>query len=276
MKDAHVVVISGAASGIGRATALAFAARGVTLELLDIDAAELAKTRDDALRAGAGAALASTVDVSDAASVRAYAEAFAKRGLSCDVLVNNAGVLVAGGFFETELEDWNHIFGVNLFGAVHLTRALVPAMIAKRRGHVLNVASAAAFWNPPAITAYGASKYALVGLSEALREELRPHGVRVTAVCPGFVVTPIVDHMRLRGSFENGDTRRLAREYAERRGVRPEVVASAIVRASTAFGGVLPVGREAWLLAWLKRLFPEFLARIAAASARRAGDARKE
>lgn len=276
MRDERLVVISGAASGIGRATALAFASQGATLELLDVDVEGLSEVRTLALESGASGVVASKVDVADPESVRAYAEGLRQRGLTCEVLVNNAGVLVAGGFLETELEDWSYVFAVNLFGVVHLTRALLPSMIARARGHVLNVASAAAFWNPPPITAYGTSKYALVGLSEALREELRPHGVRVTAVCPGFVVTPIVDHMRLRGSFENADTRRRARQYAEQRGVLPEVVARAIVRASTRDIGVLPVGKEAWLLALAKRVFPSFVGKVAAASAARFAAAERE
>jgi NAD(P)-dependent dehydrogenase (short-subunit alcohol dehydrogenase family) len=269
MRDERLVVISGAASGIGRATALAFASRGAALELLDVDTEGLGETQSQALTKGASAAVTTRVDVADDASVRAYSEQLSERNLTCDVLINNAGVLVAGGFLETEIEDWRYVFGVNLFGAVHLTRALLPRMIERRSGHVLNVASASAFWNPPPIVAYGSSKYALLGLSEALHGELRPHGIRVTAVCPGFVVTPIVDHMRLRGSFENADTREKARQYAEQRGVAPDVVANAIVHASTRDLGVLPVGREAWLLALGKRIFPSFVGRVAAASAAR-------
>ncbi|MFZ5897455.1 MAG: SDR family NAD(P)-dependent oxidoreductase [Myxococcota bacterium] len=267
MRRPQTVVITGAASGIGRETALAFARQNAVLELLDIDASGLEAVVRDASAAGARAANASQVDVADAERVRGFGSELEQRGVQPDVLINNAGVLVAGGFLETELEDWRWILQTNLLGVVHMTRALLPGMIARRRGHVLNVASAAAFWNPPPLTAYGASKYALVGLSEALREEMRPHGVRVTAVCPAFVVTPIVDHMRLRGSYAARDTRRLARAYAEQRGVRAEVVGEAIVRATERNVGVLPVGREAWALSWLKRLFPGILSRVAGASA---------
>jgi len=259
----RVVVITGAASGIGRATALGFAACGAELELIDIDRVGLSSVGDEARALGAPGVSTREVDVADERSVRSFASELQRSERDVDVLVNNAGVLVAGGFLDTEPEDWSWILGVNLLGAVHITKALLPRMIARRKGHVLNVASASAFWNPPVLTAYGTSKYALLGFSEALRSEMRPHGVRVTAVCPGFVSTPIVDHMRLRGSYAERDTRGLARRFVERRGVTPEVVARAIVRAADRDIGVLPVGWDAWALNWTKRLFPGILARLA-------------
>lgn len=258
----RVVVISGAASGIGRATALAFAQQGDELELIDVDEPGLARVHEEALAAGARRVATTCVDVASEASVNAFAAELGSRNVRCDVLVNNAGVLVAGGFLETEVEDWNFIFGVNLMGAVLLTRALLPPMIAARSGHIINVASASAFWNPPALTAYGCSKYALVGLSEALRQEVAAQGVRVTAVCPSLIATPIVDHMRVRGSFEQNDARRRMRDYLERHAPKPDVVAHAIVRASARDIAVLPVGGSAWLLYYLKRLAPSLISRL--------------
>ena len=262
MNRARVVVISGAASGIGRATALGFAKQGDELELIDVDETGLARVREEALAAGARRVVTTRVDVSSEESVTGLARDLAARNVRCDVLVNNAGVLVAGGFLETEVEDWNFIFGVNLIGVVLLTRALLPGMIAARSGHVINVASASAFWNPPALTAYGSSKYALVGLSEALRQEFSSHGVRVTAVCPSLIATPIVDHMRVRGSFEQNDARGRMRDYLARHAPKPELVARAIVKASTRDVAVLPVGGAAWLLYYAKRLAPGLLSRL--------------
>lgn len=254
--------MSGAASGIGRATALAFARLGEELELIDVNEPGLDEVRREALAAGARRVATMHVDVADNASVGAFASELTRRGVRCDVLVNNAGVLVAGGFLETEVDDWSFVFDVNLFGAVHLTRALLPPMLAARSGHVVNVASASAFWNPPALTAYGSSKYALLGLSEALRQEVAPQGVRVTAVCPSLVATPIVDHMRARGGFATDDARGRLRDYLRERAPKPELVADAIVRASSRDIAVLPVGREAWALHWLKRMAPGALFRL--------------
>jgi NAD(P)-dependent dehydrogenase (short-subunit alcohol dehydrogenase family) len=262
MKRARVVVISGAASGIGRATAQGFAKHGDELELIDVDETGLARVREEALAAGARRVVTTRVDVSSEESVKGLARDLAARNVRCDVLVNNAGVLVAGGFLETEVEDWNFIFGVNLIVVVLLTRALLPSMIAARSGHVINVASASAFWNPPALTAYGSSKYALVGLSEALRQEVSSHGVRVTAVCPSLIATPIVDHMRVRGSFEQNDARGRMRDYLARNAPKPELVARAIMQASTRDVAVLPVGGAAWLLYYAKRLAPGLLSRL--------------
>ncbi|HET9930804.1 MAG TPA: SDR family NAD(P)-dependent oxidoreductase [Polyangiaceae bacterium] len=259
---ARVVVISGAASGIGRATALAFARRSDELELVDVNESGLARVREESLAAGARRVATTHVDVAKEESVSAFAQAFAQRNARCDVLVNNAGVLVAGGFLETEVEDWNFVFDVNLLGAVLLTRALLPGMLGARQGHVINVASASAFWNPSALTAYGCSKYALVGLSEALRQEVSPQGVRVTAICPSLIATPIVDHMRLRGSLDENESRRRMRDYLERHAPKPDLVAQAIVKASMRDVAVVPVGGAAWMLYYLKRLAPGALSRL--------------
>ncbi|MGC4088442.1 MAG: SDR family NAD(P)-dependent oxidoreductase [Polyangiaceae bacterium] len=262
MATSPVVLITGAASGIGRATALEFARRGATLELVDLDIVALRAVGAEAQAGGAGGVTTHELNVADERQVEAYAKDLSGRGVALDVLVNNAGVLVAAGFLETEADDWSWILGVNLLGVVHVTKQLLPGMLARGKGHVINVVSASAFWNPPALTAYGTSKYALMGLSEALREEMRPHGIRVTAVCPGFVSTPIVDHMRLRGSYARPDMRARARALAEQSGVTAELVAKAIVRATERDVAVLPVGRQAWLLSWSKRLFPRLLARF--------------
>ena len=112
---------------------------------------------------------------------------------AADLLMNNAGVAVAVGFLHTELGDWDWVLGINVLGVVHGCHFFVPQMVERRGGgHVINVASAAGYVASEGLAAYSTTKFAVVGLSEALRNELRRYGIGVTAVCPGFVATRIV------------------------------------------------------------------------------------
>jgi NAD(P)-dependent dehydrogenase (short-subunit alcohol dehydrogenase family) len=260
--EGAVVLITGAAEGIGRATALAFAARGARLWLVDVDEGGLERTAGEARGAGAGTS-ARRVDVSDAPAMDALAaEVHAEHG-ALDVLVNNAGVGLAGGFLDTELADWKWILDVNLWGVIHGCRAFVPRMKERGRGQVVNIASAAAFHNMAAMSAYGTSKYAVLGLSEALREELAPHGVGVSAICPGLVRTRIVETMRTRGvRFDDDAARKRVVDLYARRDYAPERVAAVILDAVRRNRAVVPVTAEAWAIHIAKRVAPGATRRV--------------
>lgn len=257
-----LVVITGAGSGIGEATALAFAEQGAILELADIDSASLPRVAAEAMRRGAQRADTTVLDVSDPVAVLAFAWVVHGRSNAVDVLVNNAGVGLAGGFLDTRVEDWAWVLGVNLWGTIHVTRAFAPRMLEQRRGQIVNVASASAFYNPVVLTAYGTSKYALFGLSESLRQEFAPRGVSVSVVCPGIVKTPLIDHFRLRGRYTEEPQRQLLRRLVEEGGLSADTVARAILRAARGRKAVLPVGLQAWGLYLLKRLTPSLLPRL--------------
>jgi NAD(P)-dependent dehydrogenase (short-subunit alcohol dehydrogenase family) len=256
-----LVVITGAASGIGEATALAFAEQGAALELADVDATALNRVAAECMRRGAQRADARLVDVSDSVAVLSFAWLVQGRADAVDILVNNAGVCLAGGFLDTRVEDWAWMLSVNLWGVIHMTRAFVPRMLERGRGRIINVASASAFYNPVDLGAYGTTKHALFGLSEALRQEFGPRGVGVSVVCPGIVNTPLIDHLRLRGRF-TGEPQRERLRQVTTRGLPPEVVAQAILRVAERGTAVVPVGLQAWVLYLLKRLTPSLLPRI--------------
>ena len=183
MSEKRVAVITGAANGIGRATALELGRAGYALAVCDIDATELERTA-----AEAGAELARVVDVSRAEQVGQLAEACRERFGRVDVLVNNAGVLRLGAWQDLSEADWRKLFEVNLLGVTLATRAFLPLLVASR-GHVVNLGSGASLLPFPGYAAYGAVKVGALWLSEYLRAELGPLGVRVSCVCPLLVRT---------------------------------------------------------------------------------------
>lgn len=186
-----VAAITGAADGIGRALAFEAAARGMALSLADRRSAEL-ETTALALRARGADVLTRALDVTDSAAMEDWAEAsFAHFG-TVHLLVNNAGVGCVNSAWDTTLADYERVIGVNLFGVIHGVRAFVPRMLQKgEAGHLLNVASAAGLFTVPGLSAYCASKFAVVGYSEALFHDLRVRGTRigVSLLCPSWVKT---------------------------------------------------------------------------------------
>jgi NAD(P)-dependent dehydrogenase (short-subunit alcohol dehydrogenase family) len=258
--DGKLVVVTGAASGIGRETALLCARRGGDLAICDLDEVRLAATAQAVRELGADA-IARRVDVSDVASMQAFADAVHEHHDAVDLLVNNAGVGLVAGLLDTTPDDWTHIMGVNVMGVVHGCSCFVPRMVGRKRGHVVNVASAAGFMANPALLAYSATKFAVFGFSEALRGELGPHGIGVTAICPGVINTAITASSPIRG--ENADARRtkMASLY-KRRGYGPERVATHILRAVQSNRAVAPVAPEAHAMYALTRACPPLARRV--------------
>jgi NAD(P)-dependent dehydrogenase (short-subunit alcohol dehydrogenase family) len=256
--DGRWALVTGAASGIGRETALACARRGANLALCDVNESGLGETAKLAEELGREV-LARRVDVADAAEMRDFADAVHARIPAVDLLVNNAGVAIAGGMLDTSLEDWSWIRGVNLDGVVHGVHYFVPRMAERGSGHVVIVSSVAGYCAVEALAAYNTTKYAVLGLAEALADELRPSGVGVTAICPGLIDTPITRNALLRGSYDSPVERERMVEGYRRRGYTPDRVARAILSAVQRNRIVAPVSPEAWGLYYLKRLTPGLL-----------------
>jgi NAD(P)-dependent dehydrogenase (short-subunit alcohol dehydrogenase family) len=269
--DLHgrTTLVTGAGSGIGRATALLAARRGADLVVCDVNETGLAEVEASA-RAMGRAVLSRRVDVADRDQMRDFAEAVHGEAGPVDLLVNNAGVGLAARFLDTELEDWDWVVAINLMGVVHGCHFFVPKMVERGAGgHVVNLSSMAGYHASPALVAYSATKFAVLGLSEALREELGPHGIGVTAICPGIINTPITTSARARGAADDPKVRERFVAMYRRRNYGPDRVARNILKAVARNRPVAPVAAEAWAAYALKRISP----RLAGFAARRIADA---
>ena len=204
--DGGVAVVTGGASGIGRALAERFARERAKIVLADIDERALAGAVDS-IRARGGEALGVATDVTDLASVQALATAAFKAFGKVNVLCNNAGVALWGGLESATHRDWQWVLGVNLWGVIHGVEAFVPRMIAsKERGHIVNTASMAGLVATRGLGVYNTSKYAVVGLSETLAKDLRPYQIGVSVLCPMGVATQIRESARNRPADLENET----------------------------------------------------------------------
>ena len=223
-------LITGAASGIGRATAVAAGRDGAELVLTDIRAEDLAQVAEE-IRAQGGTVLhAASADVSDYEAVRALAEEVHAAHGSMDVVMNVAGIATWGTVERLEHHHWRRTVDVNLMGPIHVIETFVPPMIeAGRGGHLVNVSSAAGLFGFPWHAAYSAAKFGLRGISEVLRFDLRRHGIGVSLVCPGGVDTGLVKTLHIAGV--DRESKRVARhtERFQKRAVSPERAAKAIL-----------------------------------------------
>jgi NAD(P)-dependent dehydrogenase (short-subunit alcohol dehydrogenase family)/pimeloyl-ACP methyl ester carboxylesterase len=261
----QLVVVTGAGSGIGRETTLALARLGADIVVADVN--EAAANESAALvRALGVSAHVYAVDVSDVTAMERFASwVITERGVP-DVVVNNAGIGVAGAFLDTTAADWQRIVDVNLHGVVHGCRLFGAAMAERLEGgQIVNVASAAAFTPSRTLAAYGATKAAVLMLSESLRAELSDVGVGVSAICPGIVNTNITTATRYVGLADDAAAERgrdVAKLYA-RRNYPPSKVADAIVKAVRTNAAVVPVTPEAVGARLLSRLSPRAMRALA-------------
>jgi short-subunit dehydrogenase len=244
-------VITGGASGLGLATAELLAGRGWRLALLDRDDGRLAEAGVSLRAMGSPDCETHVVDTTDGNSVAAAIDAFAQRQGGLDVAMNSAGVAVAGDLLETSVADWEWILAINVMGVVHSCRAEAPHMIAGKGGLIINVASAASFACSSRMSAYNASKAAVVALSETLFQEMAEHGVHVAAAMPGFFRTRLMEHARA-----PADARGFAQKMMNKSNLEADVVAREIVTRAAAGAThiVLPAGYR-WLWRY-KRLAP--------------------
>ncbi|MFJ3879291.1 SDR family oxidoreductase [Streptomyces sp. NPDC090077] len=262
----QLVLVTGAASGIGRATAFAFAEAGARVVAVDRDGEGAARTAEMARLVGAQEAWGECVDVSDEQAMEKLAAKVAAEYGIVDVLVNNAGIGLSGPFLETGSEDWKKVLDVNLWGVVHGCRIFGKQMAERGQGgHIVNTASAAAYLPSRTLPAYSTSKAAVLMLSECLRAELASRSIGVSAICPGIVNTNITATSRFAGVDAAEEKRRQERS-SRLYGLRnfpPEKVADAILLAVVKNRAVVPVTPESKAALWMSRFAPNALRRIA-------------
>jgi NADP-dependent 3-hydroxy acid dehydrogenase YdfG len=255
-------LITGGGAGLGEAMARKFAAKGYRVMISDRDAARAEAVAESIGQAASWFAMDITDEEGWAGLVAEVEEKFGH----LDVLVNNAGVAVAGTLEETSLDDWRWVMDIDLIGVAAGCKAFAPMMRQRGRGHIINVASAAGFAAAPGINAYGTAKAAVIALSEMLRAELVDAGVQVSVLCPAFVKTRLTETMRA----PDGSYQKRVERWMQNSGVSADDVAEAVCRAVDRPKFMLLTHKETrW--AWrLKRWFPEWYFRTMMAQVRRA------
>lgn len=255
-----LVVVTGAGSGIGQAIALRFARGGAEVIVSDID--ELAAESTVTMIEGQGGkAYAYKLDVSNADAWEAFAAGVRDDHGVPDVLVNNAGILISGSFLDHTAADWERIVGVNLMGVVHGSRVFGAQMVERGQGgHIVNIASTAAFLPMRGGPAYSVTKAGVKMLSECLRVDFAGHGIGVTAICPTVIRSNISKHGQLAGGTDAETEARFAELGAVLQDriawAGPDKVARAVARSVRRNPALVPVNPDAWLIWFLGRLSP--------------------
>jgi NADP-dependent 3-hydroxy acid dehydrogenase YdfG len=248
----RVAVVTGAGSGIGRATAFALARRGARLALADIDGAAAA----DVARAIGPAATHHVLDVADRAAVAAFPAIVQAAHGRVDLLMNNAGVALGGTFDQVDAADFDWLMEINLFGVVRMTRAFLPLLHASDDARIVNVSSIFGIIAPPGQVAYAASKFAVRGFSNALHHELEGSTVGVSVVHPGGVATNIAHNARVPAGAPADEVERRRRTMQKLLRMPPERAGEIIVRGIERRRARILVGGDAKVAALLERLAP--------------------
>ena len=248
-------LVTGAASGIGRAIAIALADEGADLYLVDIDEAGLALTAREVASRGVEVVTA-MCDLAEPAQISAAVRALLSRWGRLNILVNNAAVLFYGPAHRMTDEQWNRVMSVNLAAPIQLARELLPTLVRSQDAHLVNVCSIFGLVGSRNVAAYQTSKYGLIGFTEALRTEYGGRSFGITAICPGFVSTPMVE--RVVGSEPEAKSRSGKPPTPPPAWIftTPEKVAARTIAAMRRNRGIVVVTPAARLLWWLKRLFP--------------------
>ena len=253
-----LLVITGGGSGIGRETALAFTRCGAKVVLSDINV-DAAKQTAAMIDEAGGTAYAYQVDVADEAAMQAHAEEVAEKHGVPDILINNAGMGQAGPFLETPSKSFNRVMDINFYGVVNGCRAFGAKMVEHgSRGHIVNLASMAAYSPLQSFSAYSTSKAAVFMFSDCLRAELASYGIGVSTICPGVVHTNIIANTQFSGvsaSTETDKQQKFDRLY-EKRHYTPDKVAERIVAAVAKKKSIVPVTPEAHVAYYARRFVP--------------------
>lgn len=252
----RICIVTGAASGIGRAVAIALARDGATLAISDKNAAGLEETRALMGDASSNRHLIDVVDVADPAAIEAYARRTKEALGDADFLFNIAGLTRVGDFADSPLDAFEKIFNVNFWGVVRLSKAYLPQLL-DTKGGIINISSLFGFIGYPGQAHYCASKFAVRGFSEAIAAELEEKGVRVTSVHPGGVATAIARNAEVDQLPQGTDRASLISNFDRLAITTPEAAAEVIIAGVSKGRRRIVVGRDARLISFVQRLFPE-------------------
>jgi NADP-dependent 3-hydroxy acid dehydrogenase YdfG len=251
----RVAVITGAGSGIGRATAIAMARRGCHLALADIDEAAVRDSVATAQALGVRAT-AHRLDVADRAAVAAFPDAVSRAHKRVDLVMNNAGVALGGTFEQVSEADFDWLLEINFHGVVRMTRAFLPLLHQSDDARIINVSSIYGIITPPGQAAYSASKFAVRGFSNVLRHELEGSTVGVSVVHPGGVATSIAKNARVPAGAPQDEVERGRKTMEKLLRMAPEQAGEIIVRGIEKRRARILVGSDARAAAFLERLAP--------------------
>lgn len=199
-----VVIVTGGASGIGKEICLSLAKKGARVVVADINF-EAAKEVQSIINQNGGEAKATKIDVSNSAEVEAMIHDIYQQYSKIDLLINNAGIGINGEFQDMDLDGWKRIFNINFWGVLYGTHFVYPIMMKQGFGQIVNVSSLAGLLPAGLMTSYVASKHSVVGFTLSLRSEAKQYGIKVNALCPGFIETPIHDESPNVSDFLNSD-----------------------------------------------------------------------
>jgi NAD(P)-dependent dehydrogenase (short-subunit alcohol dehydrogenase family) len=253
--NGKVAVVTGAGSGIGRALAQGFAARGCKLALADLNEANLRETAASL----PGEVMTQTLDVADRAAVYAFAGAVQQRFGTAHVVVNNAGVAVSQTVEALEYKDFEWLMNINFWGVVYGTKAFLPMLTAQNDGAIVNVSSVFGIIAVPAQAAYNSAKFAVRGFTECLRHELKEAGSQVQSICvhPGGIKTNIVRHARIYRNFDGEtDKAKMVEQFQQGAQTTPEQAAATIIRGIEKGKVKVLIGGDAYMVDWIQRLMP--------------------
>lgn len=253
--DSRTAVITGAASGIGRALAVALARRRCNLALADVNEIGLSKTVE-LVSVYATHVSKHRLDVSDRQAVAAFPQDVLLHHQGIDILINNAGVAVGGAFDRVSEADFEWLFDINFWGVVRMTRAFLPMLKASDDAHIVNLSSLYGLISPPGQAAYSASKFAVRGFSNALRHELEGTRVGVTVVHPGGVATSIADNARLPDGVSQDEAAQQVAQTKSRLRLPPEQAAEIVIEGIERRAKRILVGTDAKIISLIERFAP--------------------
>jgi short-subunit dehydrogenase len=248
-----VAIVTGAGSGIGRALAQALASQGAQLALADINSANLEQTRS---LLGSAKVRTYTVDVSESSTMESFAHDVEKDFGRASLLINNAGVGFVGTFADSTLEDFDWLFRINFWGLVYGCKFFLPILNRQPEAHIVNISSLFGLIAPREQTFYAASKFAIRGFTQGLREELLGTNVTVSCVFPGGIRTNLTENCRVTNAIRPEDWEQRKKNFVSALSNSPEKAAQVIVQGILKNKARIMVGREAYAFDFLQRFFP--------------------